>query len=150
MAAADETKHFKFIGTTGTGKSTAIREMLSAALARGDRAVIADPDGGYLSHFYNPDRGDVILNPFDPDSVKWNLLGEITNDYDVDQLARSLIPDSGGSDRIWSAYARTFFTAVVQQIVAGRITDDGEIYRLVTKGSLEELKWRSPQAHRTN
>jgi type IV secretory pathway TraG/TraD family ATPase VirD4 len=140
VAAADETKHFKFIGTTGTGKSTAIREMLSAALARGDRAVIADPDGGYLSHFYNPDRGDVILNPFDPDSVKWNLLGEITNDYDVDQLARSLIPDSGGSDRIWSAYARTFFTAVVQQIVAGRITDDGEIYRLVTKGSLKELK----------
>jgi hypothetical protein len=140
VAGADETKHFKFIGTTGTGKSTAIREMLSAALARGDRAVIADPDGGYLSHFYNPDRGDVILNPFDPDSVKWNLLGEITNDYDVDQLARSLIPDSGGSDRIWSAYARTFFTAVVQQIVAGRITDDGEIYRLVTKGTLEELK----------
>src|ERR1700732_468372 len=34
VAAADETKHFKFIGTTGTGKSTAIREMLSAALAR--------------------------------------------------------------------------------------------------------------------
>jgi type II secretory pathway predicted ATPase ExeA len=39
VAAADETKHFKLIGTTGTGKSTAIREMLSAALARGDRAV---------------------------------------------------------------------------------------------------------------
>lgn len=140
VAAADETKHFKFIGTTGTGKSTAIREMLSAALARGDRAVIADPDGGYLANFYNPDRGDVILNPFDPDSVKWNLLGEIKNDYDVDQLARSLIPDSGGSDRIWSGYARTFFTAVVQQVVAGHITDDDEIYRLVTRGSLKELK----------
>jgi type IV secretory pathway TraG/TraD family ATPase VirD4 len=47
-------------------------------------------------------RNDVILNPFDPDSMKWNLLGEITNDYDVDQLARSLIPDGGTSDRIWS------------------------------------------------
>jgi type IV secretory pathway TraG/TraD family ATPase VirD4 len=140
IAATDETKHFKFIGTTGTGKSTAIREMLSAALARGDRAVIADPDGGYLSHFYSPERGDVILNPFDPDSVKWSLLGEITNDYDVDQLARSLIPDSGGSDRIWSGYARTFFTAVVQQIIAGGITDDGEIYRLVTQGTLKEMR----------
>jgi len=140
VAAADETKHFKFIGTTGTGKSTAIREMLSAALARGDRAVIADPDGGYLANFYNPERGDVILNPFDPDSVKWNLLGEIKNDYDVDQLARSLIPDGGGSDRIWSGYARTFFTAVVQQVVAGHITDDDEIYRLVTRASLKELK----------
>jgi type IV secretory pathway TraG/TraD family ATPase VirD4 len=73
--------------------------MLSAALARGDRAVIADPDGGYLSHFYDAERGDVILNPFEPDSMKWNLLGEITNEYDVDQLARSLIPDSGGSER---------------------------------------------------
>jgi type IV secretory pathway TraG/TraD family ATPase VirD4 len=140
VAAEDETKHFKCVGTTGTGKTTAIREMLSAALARGDRAVVADPDGGYLSHFYDPDRGDVILNPFDPDAVKWNLLGEITSDHDVDQLARSLIPDSGGSDRIWSGYARTFFTAVVQQVVAARIADDGEIYRLVTKASVQELK----------
>jgi hypothetical protein len=141
VAAEDETKHFKCcIGTTGTGKSTAIREMLSTARARGDRAVIADPDGGYLSHFYDPDRGDVILNPFDPDAVRWNLLGEITSDHDVDQLARPLIPDSGGSDRIWSGYARTFFTAVVQQVVAARIHDDGEIYRLVTKASVQELK----------
>ena len=29
------------IGTTGTGKSTAIRELLTGALKRGDRAVIA-------------------------------------------------------------------------------------------------------------
>jgi hypothetical protein len=140
VAAEDETKHFKFIGTTGTGKSTAIREMLSAALARGDRAVIADPDGGYLSHFYDADRGDVILNPFDPDSMKWNLLGEITNRYDVDQLARSLIPDGGGEDRIWSGYARTFFTALTQRVFGGRVKDDREIYRLLTMASTKELK----------
>jgi type IV secretory pathway TraG/TraD family ATPase VirD4 len=96
--------------------------------------------GGYLSHFYNAERGDVILNPFDPDSVKWNLLGEITNDYDADQLARSLIPDSSGSDRIWSGYARTFFTAVVQRVIEGGITDEGEIFRLVAKGTLPELR----------
>jgi Type IV secretion-system coupling protein DNA-binding domain len=102
--------------------------------------VIADPDGGYLSHFYNAERGDVILNPFDPDSVKWNLFGEITNDYDADQLARSLIPDSSGSDRIWSGYARTFFTAIIQRVIEAGITDEGEIFRLVAKGTLAELK----------
>ena len=32
ISRQDETKHFKFIGTTGTGKSTAIREILNAAL----------------------------------------------------------------------------------------------------------------------
>src|SRR5581483_11167012 len=50
----EEAKHFKLIGSTGTGKSTAIRELLAAALDRGDRAVITDPDGGYLAHFHDP------------------------------------------------------------------------------------------------
>jgi type IV secretory pathway TraG/TraD family ATPase VirD4 len=139
ITQADEVKHFKLIGTTGTGKSTAIRELLSGALARGDRAIIADPDGGYLQQFFDPARGDVILNPFEPDSMKWNLLSEITNEYDVDQLARSLIPD-GGSDKSWSEYARTFFTSVTQQVIRGGIRDDAEVYRLVTRATSKELK----------
>ena len=104
-------KHFKLIGTTGTGKSTAIREILSAALARGDRAVIADPDGGYLRRFFDASRGDTILNPFDERSVRWDLFAEIKTPYDVEQLARSLIPDHEGSDRSWRGYARTFLSA---------------------------------------
>jgi type IV secretory pathway TraG/TraD family ATPase VirD4 len=140
IAEEDETKHFKFIGTTGTGKSTAIREILSSALARGDRAVVADPDGGYLNNFYDASRGDVILNPFSPEGVKWNPLDEITNEYDVDQLARSLIPDNGAPDRTWSEHARAFFIAVTQQVVAARIKDDAELYRFLTKASVQELK----------
>jgi len=140
VAPDDEAKHFKVIGTTGTGKSTAIREILGAALERGDRAVIADPDGGFLRRFYDRGRGDVILNPFEPGSVRWNLLGEITNDYDVDQMARSLITDNGDPDRTWSEYARTFFIAVTRQVRASGITDDREVYRLLAKAPVEELK----------
>jgi len=140
VAPSDETKHFKFVGTTGTGKSTAIREMLNVALQRGDRAVIADPDGGYLAKFHDAGRGDVILNPFEPGAVKWNLLDEITNDYDVEQLARSLIPDASGSDATWSGYARTFFTAIVQRVIAAGITDDREVHRLITCAPTAELK----------
>ena len=139
VAHDDETKHFKIIGTTGTGKSTAIREMLSIALNRGDRAVIADPDGGYLARYYDADRGDVILNPFEPDAARWNLLGEITNDYDVDQMARSLITDNGDPDRSWSEYARTFLIAVTQQVRNAGIADDREIYRLIAKAPVKEL-----------
>jgi Type IV secretion-system coupling protein DNA-binding domain/EamA-like transporter family len=137
---ADETKHFKLIGTTGTGKSTAIREMLTAALARGDRVIIADPDGGYLDSFYSAERGDVILNPFEIGAAKWNLVDEIERDYDVDQLARCLIPDNGDPDRVWTEYARTFFAAIVQRNIATGVRDDGEIYRQLTTGSVEELK----------
>jgi len=140
VPARDEAKHFKVIGTTGTGKSTAIREMLAGALARGDRAVIADPDAGYLKRFYRPDRGDVLLNPFDERSVKWDLFSEIKTPYDVEQLSRSLIPDNGDQDRSWRDYARTFFTAVTRQAHDAGIKDVGELYRLLVAGDVGELR----------
>jgi type IV secretory pathway TraG/TraD family ATPase VirD4 len=135
----DEFKHFKFIGTTGTGKSTVMRELLHAALYRGDRAVIADPDGGYLSRFYDPKRGDVILNPFDARSAKWNLFAELRNAYDVDELAQAFIPDRG-SDPTWTNFARTLFTAVTAQARVAGIDDIGELYRLLVAASKDELQ----------
>lgn len=137
---ADEAKHFKLIGTTGTGKSTAIGELMGGALARGDRAVIADPDGGYLKRFYDSSRGDVILNPFDVRSVKWDLFGEIDTAYDVEQLAHALIPDHEGPDRSWRAYARTFFAAVTRQLSEAGSKDIGELYRLLVVADAGELR----------
>jgi Type IV secretion-system coupling protein DNA-binding domain len=140
VAPDDEVKHFKLIGTTGTGKSTAIGELLDAALARGDRAVIADPDGGYLRRFYRPERGDRILNPFDTRSARWDLFGEIRSDYDVEQLARSLIPDHEGADRSWRGYARTFFSAVTAQAREAGNHDVSELYRLLVIAGTHELR----------
>jgi type IV secretory pathway TraG/TraD family ATPase VirD4 len=140
VAYEDEAKHFKLIGTTGTGKSTAIREILSAALTRGDRAVIADPDGGYLRRFFDAERGDTILNPFDERSVKWDLFAEIKTPYDVEQLARSLIPDHEGSDRSWRGYARTFLGAVTRRAHEAGVTDTAELYRLMMVADRAELR----------
>jgi len=39
--------------------------------------VIADPDGSYEKAFYNPQRGDVISNPFDARSARWSVLGNL-------------------------------------------------------------------------
>jgi type IV secretory pathway TraG/TraD family ATPase VirD4 len=136
----DETKHFKLMGTTGSGKSTALRELLCGALTRGDRAVIADPDGTYLSTFYTPHRGDVILNPFDRRSAKWDLFSELKQPYDIDQLARALIPDRGNADHTWTSYARTFFGAIVRQARALNVQDLGELYRILTVAERQELK----------
>src|SRR3569833_1793425 len=106
LATADETKHFKLIGTTGTGKSTAFSELLTGALDRGDRAVFADPDGGYLARFHDHHRGDVILNPFEPCLVKWNPFAEIFMLFVFEQLASGLIPTSEDtSSKEWRGYA---------------------------------------------
>jgi type IV secretory pathway TraG/TraD family ATPase VirD4 len=141
LNAADETKHFKFIGTTGTGKSTAITELLDGALARGDRAVIADPDGGYLTRFHDHSRGDVILNPFDSRSVKWNPFAEIHTAYDVEQLASGLIPSTeDASTREWRAYARTFLSAVAHKCHQKGDGDAEELWRLLAIASTTEIR----------
>ena len=141
VAGADETKHFKLIGTTGTGKSTAIRELLGAVIARGDRLVVADPDGGYLARFHDRYRGDIVLNPFERNSVKWDLFSEIQNRYDVEQLASGLIPASDdASASEWRGYARTFLAAVVRRCdVYGR-RDMADLWRLLTIAPTEELR----------
>jgi type IV secretory pathway TraG/TraD family ATPase VirD4 len=139
VPAADETKHFKLMGTTGAGKSTAIAELLSGALRRGDRAIIADPDGGYLERFFEPRRGDVILSPFEPGGAKWDLFGEIREEYDIDQLALALIPDHEGQDRSWRGYARTLFSAVTSQARAGGIADVKELFELLVVSRKSEL-----------
>ena len=137
----DEGKHFKMIGTTGTGKSTAIRELLAGAIARGDRAIIADPDGGYLNHFHDRYRGDVILNPFEPGSVKWDWLGEVSSTYDIEQLATGLIPTAEDpSAQEWRGYARTFLTAVARRLYQGQCRDTAELWRLLLVANADELR----------
>jgi len=140
VAPADETKHFKMIGTTGTGKSTAIRELLTGALERGDRAVIADPDGSYVNAFYDPSRGDIILNPFDPEAARWDLFGEMTTLHDADQLARSLIADTEGAESSWRNYARVFLTSLLRQLHRVKHDDVGELYRLISTTPVEDLR----------
>jgi type IV secretory pathway TraG/TraD family ATPase VirD4 len=138
----DETKHFKMIGTTGTGKSTAIRELLGAALARGDRAVFADPDGGYRERFFNRYRGDIILNPFERHSVKWDPFAEINDSYDIEQLAAGLIPATeDASSNEWRGYARTFLSAVVRRCRRERRCGCAELWRLLALAPSEELRY---------
>lgn len=140
----DETKHIKVIGTTGTGKSTAIREVLGGALARGDRVIIADPDGGYLNRFHDAAAGDRILNPFDSRAAPWDLFGEINQPYDSEQLARALIPDHPGDDRSWRNYARVFVASATRQLwqlgqTDPRVRSVAELYHVLTMARHEDL-----------
>jgi type IV secretory pathway TraG/TraD family ATPase VirD4 len=141
LAASEETRHFKLIGTTGTGKSTAIAGLLARALARGDRAVITDPDGGYRRLFFDRRRGDIVLNPFDPLSVKWDPFLEISKPWDVDLLSSGVIPTTeDASGREWRGYARTFLTAIARRCHDSGWRDSRELWRLITVAPSSELR----------
>jgi type IV secretory pathway TraG/TraD family ATPase VirD4 len=85
--------------------------------------------------------GDVILNPFEPHSVKWDPFAEIRHPWDVEQLASGLIPASEDpSGREWRGYARTFVSAVARRCCECGWRDAGELWRLLAVASSAELR----------
>lgn len=141
ITPADECKHFKLIGTTGTGKSTAIAELLQGALERGDRAVICDPDGGYAHLFWHRYRGDALLNPFDARSRRWDLFAELQQPYDIEQLVSALISSSeDAASQEWRGYARTLVAALLQRCVSERWSDVATLWRLLAIEAPERVR----------
>lgn len=105
-----ETAHFFFHGTTGTGKSNAIKELLDQIRKRGDRAIIYDKSCNYLEEFYQPKK-DILLNPLDDRGETWHLWLECRDSADYDSLAAAQIPmPLSTQDPFWVNAARTIFS----------------------------------------
>lgn len=95
-----ETHHIQMIGDTGAGKTQAILHVTDEAEAFGETCVIYDPHREFITRYYRPERGDVILNSTDARCAHWDPSYEI--DY-TDQtsaeatslaMAASLYPGS--------------------------------------------------------
>lgn len=110
-----ENLHFLIGGRTGTGKTVAIKEMLSKIIPRGDRVILTDPNGDFLSHFYK--KGDTLLNPFDSRSELWSIFNELDVSYDHQRFARSIIPPSTSTqDAEWHGYAQLLFAETTKKL----------------------------------
>jgi type IV secretory pathway TraG/TraD family ATPase VirD4 len=88
-----ESSHILVMGDTGTGKSALIRQLLIEVEKRGESAVIYDPALEYTPQFFNPSRGDVVLNPLDQRMPYWTPGAELRHDAEALTLAASLFPD---------------------------------------------------------
>jgi type IV secretory pathway TraG/TraD family ATPase VirD4 len=121
-----EAQHFLISGTTGAGKTQVINGMLRSIRKRGNRAVIADPSGGFYARFGQP--GDVLINPFDKRSVAWSPFAEIRADYDCERIAKAVVPDGTGESGEWHHYAQTL---IAQVMIAMHRNGEKSIKRLL-------------------
>lgn len=139
LTAEDETMHVAVIGATGSGKSTALRALMADACRRGDRQVVADPEGAAMSAFFR--EGDVILNPFDRRCASWDLLAEIEQPSDYAFLAQSLLPHLGVGDHDqWITYAQQLLAAALESWVSHRSGSFDEFVTVLTIGNIATLK----------
>ncbi|WP_235681985.1 type IV secretion system DNA-binding domain-containing protein [Sphingobium yanoikuyae] len=112
-----ETRHMAMIGTTGSGKTTALRQLLDGIEARGEAALVYDTSGEFIAHYYDPARGDVILNPFDTRCAFWSPFAEIAHPADADRIAHQLITETGQHDSdVWLDTSRILVANMIRAL----------------------------------
>ena len=105
-----ETRHTIVSGTTGSGKTVLIADLVEQIRARGERCVLYDKMGSYAETFFDPGR-DVLLNPLDARAPRWSPFLEARNARDFDTMAAALIPRQKDTvDPFWITAARQLFS----------------------------------------
>ncbi|GAO01309.1 type IV secretion system DNA-binding domain-containing protein [Anaeromyxobacter sp. PSR-1] len=139
MPTSIETLHLLVGGSTGSGKSVLIREMAYTALLRGDRIVVADPNGDMLAKFHRP--GDVILNPYDSRGLGWTFFNEIRAEYDFKRFALSLVPrGQTKEEEEWCAYARLLLRETARKLSLVGQPSVAELFRWTTIAKPADLQ----------
>lgn len=105
-----ESSHLMMMGDTGAGKSSLIRQILMQVEGRGETAIVYDPALEYTPQFYEPGRGDVILNPVDARMPYWSPCDEVQHEAEAEGLAAALFKDDPRTN--------PFFVMVPRQIFA--------------------------------
>lgn len=107
--------HTVILGSTGTGKTNGILELLDQVRKNGDRAIIYDKMGTFTSTYYDYSK-DTILNPLDARSKSWSFFKEIRNESDYDYMASAFIQEKkGNSDQFWIDAARRVFAVFAKK-----------------------------------
>jgi type IV secretory pathway TraG/TraD family ATPase VirD4 len=108
-----EAMHFLIVGDSGTGKSAAIRQVLSQIADRGEAAIVYDPALEYVPQFYRESRGDVILNPLDARCPFWTPGDEVPHEAEALTVAASLFPDRGRENQFFVDAPRKIFAHLI-------------------------------------
>jgi type IV secretory pathway TraG/TraD family ATPase VirD4 len=133
-----ESSHFLLLGSTNSGKSVAVTELVSHAIRRDDRLIVIDPNGDIYSRFGKP--GDVLLNPFDKRDQGWSIFNEIRKPYDYDAIAKSMVPNSPDSNtQEWHGYAQRLLSAVMKEQALRGDFDDQRLIYWCTQAPSEKL-----------
>lgn len=135
-----ETRHTLLCGTTGSGKSRIMHQILQPTRETNARALVVDVGGAMVSRYWRGEgSGDIILNPRDARSVAWSPLSEINDLDDIPLISSAIIPDGTGGSAEWNKYAQRLLAGVLQRVWE-QGGDNSEVIRLLTRAPAEELR----------
>jgi type IV conjugative transfer system coupling protein TraD len=111
-----ETKHFLVTGSTGSGKTNLIHNILPQVEKKKQPAIIIDQTGEMIAKYYNQNRGDIIFNPFDARSQEWDFWSDCNTTEELERFAKILFGfnrkrTGHSADPFWEQSAESVFIA---------------------------------------
>ena len=134
-----ETLHTIVSGTTGSGKTVLIADLVEQIRKRGERCVVYDKMGSYTETFFDRCQ-DVLLNPLDVRAPRWSPFLEARTARDFDTMADALIPrQKDAADPFWITAARQLFSRGAAVLWQRGETRNRVLVDLLLKTELSEL-----------
>lgn len=135
-----ETSHLMVCGTTGSGKSNLIQTLLPQIRERGDRAIIVDLTGDFVSRYYDC-CSDFLLNPFDVRHQNWNPWAECQTESHYDAFAHAMIPQKGQTqDPFWENASRIVLATALKKLAEKDAPSTQELYHLLVEAPMTEYQ----------
>ena len=131
-----ERYHILTTGSSGSGKTNCIYEIIEQIRTRGDKVVCMDLTGSFVGPYLKQD--DLLLNPYDARSVKWLPWADCKLDYDYDALSKTIIGKKSKIDPHWEENAEKILTESLKQLK--HIKHDNstnELMKLINQYSLK-------------
>jgi type IV secretory pathway TraG/TraD family ATPase VirD4 len=136
-----EARHTIITGTTGSGKTNIMIELIDQIRAKNEKAIVVDTVGTFVEKYYR--EGDIILNPLDTRSVSWSFLDECKNDFSGDILLKNtaacLLDRGNIHDKFWEEAAQVVFVETAKKIIAEKKSTD-EFLNILLKVPLDEIQ----------
>lgn len=134
-----EQSHAMFIGTTGAGKTTELKKLVTQARARGHRCVIFDLTGTFVENFFNAET-DVILNPMDRRCEPWSIFNDCDNYAEFMSAATALVPSGQNvEDDFWQKSARTLMVEMCVKLVKMGVRTNGGLAYYLMQSDLKTI-----------
>ena len=142
-----ETRHFMISGSTGSGKTNLFHNILPQVEQKQHSAIVIDQTGEMIAKYYNPERGDIIFNPFDKRGAMWDFWTDCETKEDLETFSSLLFGFNRRStgmnnDPFWERSAEVIFNSCAMQLQDERNFSVEELVRLVTTSTRSSLRTR--------
>ncbi|WPY01582.1 Type IV secretion-system coupling protein DNA-binding domain (plasmid) [Candidatus Trichorickettsia mobilis] len=140
-----ETRHFLITGSTGSGKTNLIHNLLPQVEQKKQPAIIIDQTGEMIAKYYDQKRGDIIFNPFDERAKAWDFWTDCSKARCLEKFVDTLIgfnsrKNNRNAADFWEEAAQSIFVEVVSYLQKHQQYSLQELRKTICQSDHKELR----------